>query len=92
MLVLCEGAKPGGLVPDVDGALTDFSKEVGAPVGVGPRDAVDAFDVMCDADVLVGAARPSRRGVCGDDAAARDADLVRGGARLEILSRCGSKG
>ena len=63
MLVLCEGAKPGGLVPDVDGALTDFSKEVGAPVGVGPRDAVDAFDVMCDADVLVGAARIVASGV-----------------------------
>ena len=32
VLVLCEGAKPGGLVPDVDGTLTDFTEAVGAPV------------------------------------------------------------
>ncbi|KAH8061087.1 hypothetical protein JL722_4383 [Aureococcus anophagefferens] len=54
VVVLAEGARPGGLVPDIDGDRTDFRAALpGVDVDVGPREAVDAFDALCAADLVV---------------------------------------
>ena len=54
VVVLAEGARPGGLVPDIDGDHTDFRAALpGVDVDVGPREAVDAFDALCAADLVV---------------------------------------
>jgi len=56
VVVLCEGAA-GGVVPDVDGTFTNFSRALKPHARLelldGPKDAIDAFEAMCNADVLV---------------------------------------